>query len=207
MALVVSVVNSKGGSGKTTLAVNLARAIQLDGNRVVIIDTDPQGTASDWSSRQPEDYDLPVVHVSNARLLDTDLDRLTSDYDVCVIDGSAKLEKGTGTCVRVADAVLIPVQPTPADVWGVADVASIVKRTGTKAACVVSRAITGTNLADEVADGLAGYDLAVFEHRTHQRVAYAEAMFDGKTVLDVRARKAQEEIQGIATELSELLSA
>lgn len=207
MALVVSVVNSKGGSGKTTLAINLARAIQLDGNRVVVIDTDPQGTASDWSSREPEDYDLPVLHVRNARLLDTDLGRLTSDYDVVVIDGSAKLEQGTGTCVRVADAVLIPVQPTPADVWGVADVASVVKRTDTRAAIVVSRAITGTNLANEVSTGLSGYDFPVFEHRTHQRVAYAESMFAGKTVLDVRAPKAQEEIQGVATELSELLGA
>lgn len=205
MALVVSVVNSKGGSGKTTLTINLARAIQLDGNSVVVLDTDPQGTASDWSKNQPDGYDLPVLHVSNARLLETDLQRLTKAYDVCVIDGSAKLESGTGTCVRVADAVLIPVQPTPADVWGVADVASVIKRTQTKAGVVISRAITGTNLASEVSDGLSGYDLPVFQSRTHQRVAYAETMFDGKTVLDVTAEKAQKEIQGIATELADLL--
>lgn len=206
MALVVSIVNSKGGSGKTTLATNIARAIQLDGNEVVLVDTDPQKTASDWSASQPEGYDLPVVHISNASLLETDLDRLTSSYDVAVIDGSAKLEKGTGTSVRIADAVLIPVQPTPADVWGVAEVASVVRRTRTKAAIVVSRAITGTNLSDEVGEGLAEYDLPVFEHRTHQRVAYAESMFEGKTVLDVKAPKAQAEVQGIATELANLLS-
>ena len=205
MALVCSIVNSKGGSGKTTLATNLARAIQLDGNDVVLIDTDPQKTASDWSANQPESYNLPVVHISNAGLLDTDLDRLTESYDMAVIDGSAKLEEGTGTSVRVADAVLIPVQPTPADVWGVAEVASVVRRTGTKAALVVSRAITGTNLSTEVGDGLSKYDLPLFESRTHQRVAYAEAMFEGKTVLDVKAPKAQAEIQGIATELADLL--
>jgi chromosome partitioning protein len=207
MALVISVVNSKGGSGKTTLATNLARAIQLDGNEVVVIDTDPQGTASDWSKNQPEGYDLPVIHVSNASLLDTDLARLTASYDVAVIDGSAKLEKGTGTCVRAADAVLIPVQPTPPDVWGVADVAGVVKRTGTPAGIVVSRAITGTNLASEIVEGLEGYDLPVFEGRTHQRVAYAEAMFSGQTVLDVRAPKAQQEVQQVATELAGLLEA
>ena len=205
MALVISVVNSKGGSGKTTLATNLARAIQLDGNEVVLIDTDPQRTASDWSANQPDGYSLPVVHISNAGLLDTDLDRLADSYDVAVIDGSAKLEKGTGTSVRVADAVLIPVQPTPADAWGVAEVSGVVKKTGTKAAIVVSRAITGTNLAEEAGQGLSEYDLPVFQTRTHQRVAYAEAMFEGKTVLDVRAPKAQSEIQGIATELAELL--
>ena len=81
----------------------------------------------------------------------------------------------------------------------------IVKETGTTAAIVITRQIVGTDLAEEVAEGLGGYDLPVFDHRTSQRVAYAEAMFEGKTVLDISgARKAQKEIQGIATELARL---
>lgn len=205
MALIVGIVNSKGGSGKSTLATNLARAIQKDGNDTVLVDTDPQGTITDWSSNQPEGYGLPVIHVQNAEALEVDLSRLTDGYDVAIIDGSAKLEKGLGTCVRASDAVLIPVQPTPADIWGVSEVAGIVRQTDTKAALVVSRAITGTNLAQEITDGLKSYNLPVFESRTHQRVAYAEAMFSGQTVLDIKARKAESEIQDIATELAELL--
>lgn len=208
MPLTIGVVNAKGGSGKTTLAVNLARAIQLDGNHVAIVDTDPQRTASTWAENQPEGYELPVRHVEDAAAgsLQDRIESLTSESDIAVIDGSAKIDGGTGAAVRASHVVLIPVQPTPADTWGAGAVVEVVKKTGTTAALVISRQIVGTNLADEVAGGLASYELPVFESRTSQRVAYAETMFDGRTVLDdPGADKAEAEIQGIATELAQLL--
>ena len=209
MSTCVGIVNAKGGSGKTTLATNLARAIQLDGNDVSVIDTDPQRTASTWAQNQPEGYGLPVRHVEDASdgALQKRVEQLTAASDIAVIDGSAKIDGGTGAAVGASDAVLIPVQPTPADTWGARSVVDVVKETGTTAALVVSRQIVGTNLAGEVADGLKNYELPVFESRTSQRVAYAEAMFDGRTVLDTSgADKAAEEIQGIATELAQLLT-
>lgn len=208
MPLTIGVVNAKGGSGKTTLAVNLARAIQLDGNDVAIVDTDPQRTASTWAENHPDGYGLPVRHVEDAPdgSLQDRIRTLTAESDIAVIDGSAKIDGGTGAAVRASSAVLIPVQPTPADTWGAGAVVDVVKKTGTTAALVISRQIVGTNLADEVADGLASYELPVFESRTSQRVAYAETMFDGRTVLDASgADKAKAEIQGIATELAQLL--
>jgi chromosome partitioning protein len=209
MPVCIGVVNAKGGSGKTTLATNLARAVQLDGNDVAIIDTDPQRTASTWAQSQPDDYDLPVRHAEDATgdTLQARISALTATSDIAVIDGSAKIDDGTGAAVRASDAVLIPVQPTPADTWGARSVVEVVKSTGTAAALVISRQIVGTNLAGEVADGLKNYELPVFESRTSQRVAYAEAMFDGRTVLDVPgADKAAAEVQGIATELAQLLT-
>jgi chromosome partitioning protein len=208
MPLTIGVVNAKGGSGKTTLVTNLARAIQLDGNDVSIIDTDPQRTASTWGQNQPDGYGLPVRHVEDAPAapLQERIQTLTAESDIALIDGSAKIDGGTGACVRASRVVLIPVQPTPADTWGARSVVDVVKKTGTTAALVISRQIVGTNLANEVADGLASYELPVFESRTSQRVAYAETMFDGRTVLDAPgADKAEAEIQGIATELAQLL--
>ena len=209
MAFVIGVVNAKGGSGKTTLATNLARAIQIDGNEVALVDTDPQKTATTWGGKHPQGYNLPVRHVDSAVPEGSLQQRITSlleDVNIGVIDGSAKIAKGTGAAVGASDVVLIPIQPTPADTWGVRSVVEVVKDTGTTAAFVISRQIVGTNLAKEVADGLTAYDLPVFEHRTSQRVAYAEAMFEGKTVLDVSgAGKAEAEIQGITTELAHLL--
>lgn len=208
MPLRFGIISAKGGCGKTTLAVNLARAMQLDGNEVVVVDTDPQRTASHWASRQPEGYGLPVRHVEEAdggSLYDR-LCTASEGSDIAVIDGSAKLDGATGAAVRASRAVLIPVQPTPADTWGTRSVVDVVKRTSTTAALVVSRQIVGTNLAGEVAEGLEGYGLPVLESRTSQRVSYAESMFEGKTVLDVSgADKAAEEIQNIATELAQLL--
>lgn len=209
MPVCIGVVNAKGGSGKTTLATNLARAVQLDGNDVAIIDTDPQRTASTWAQSQSDDYGLPVRHAEDATgdTLQARISALTATSDITVIDGSAKIDDGTGAAVRASDAVLIPVQPTPADTWGARSVVEVVKSTGTAAALVISRQIVGTNLAGEVADGLKNYELPVFESRTSQRVAYAEAMFDGRTVLDIPgADKAATEVQGIATELAQLLT-
>jgi len=209
MPIRVGVISAKGGCGKSTIATNVARAVQLDGNDVAIIDTDPQRTATLWGGHQPEGYNLPVRHVEDVKG-DSLYERLCTASEgtrFALIDGSAKIDGGTGAAVRASDAVLIPVQPTPADTWGSRSVVDVVKKTGTKAALVISRQIVGTNLASEVAEGLEDYDLPIFEHRTSQRVAYAESMFEGKTVLDVSgADKAAREIQGIASELAQLLT-
>ena len=209
MAVRIGILSGKGGVSKSTLSLNLARAIELDGNNVVVIDTDPQRTAKMWAESKPEGYGLPVRHESesDASTLEKRIKRLSVDADFAVIDGAAKIEGATGAAVRASHAVLVPVQPTPADTWGARSVVEIVKETGTTAAIVITRQIVGTNLAEEVAEGLRRYGLPVFENRMSQRVAFAESMFDGKTVLDLPdAEKAKSEIQGIATDLAQLLS-
>ena len=211
MPVTVAVLNPKGGSGKTTLCTNLARAVQLDGNRVVILDTDPQGTAVRWASSSPDTYTVPVEHVpaDGSRFKANLTDRLDrTNAQIAFVDGSAAIKGTTGHVLRHAHAVLMPVQPTPADVWGVEPVVDVVTEQGLPAAFVVVRAVVRTRLAREITDGLqATYGVPVFEHRMAQRVAYAEAMFDGRTVLDLSgASKAQAEIDGITTELAALLS-
>ena len=212
--LIIGVLNPKGGSGKTTLATNLAHALQLEGQSeghpspVLIVDTDPQGTATDWQAAQGDGADLPsVVSITNRRALTAELSRLSAAYDVVVIDGSAKTEGMMGAAVGASDVVVIPVQPSPADIWGAADLVSIIRRTGTLAAFVVSRQIVRTNLADEIAEALAGYELPVLEGRTSQRVAYAEAMVRGVTVLEGSDGKAAEEIHAITQNLLDLYHA
>ncbi len=209
MALVLGIASTKGGSGKTTLATNLARAIQLEGNEVLIIDTDPQRTATKWRGIQPDGYDLPVCHVEDgptAVSLQKRISLLQEGVDAAVVDGSPKSDGSTGALVRASHAVLIPVQPTPADVWATRSAVEIANRTDTPAAFVVSRQIVGTNLAAEVKGRLERHDLPVFEARTSQRVAYAEAMNEGITVMDLPGTaKARAEIRDIASELAGLL--
>jgi len=212
--LIIGVLNPKGGSGKTTLATNLAHALQLEGQSegnpspVLIVDTDPQGTATDWQAAQGDGADLPsVVSITSRRALTSELSRLSAAYDVVVIDGSAKTEGMMGAAVGASDVVVIPLQPSPADVWGAADLVSIVRRTGTLAAFVVSRQIVRTNLADEIAEALAGYELPVLDGRTSQRVAYAEAMVRGATVLEGSDTKAAQEIRTITQNLLDLYHA
>lgn len=122
------------------------------------------------------------------------------------MDGSAKVERLAGAAVRVADLVLIPVRPSAADLWGVADLVSAVDRTGTPAAFVVSQQVAGTIMAAEVTDALEGYGLPVLEARTSQRQAYVHAMARGLSVLDYEPDgKAAAEVRAVAAEVLDAL--
>jgi chromosome partitioning protein len=131
---------------------------------------------------------------------------LEEEAEVSVIDGSPKSDGTTEALVRASHAVLIPIQPTPADIWAARSVVEIINRIGTPAGLVISRQIVGTNLANAIADELRDRDLPVFDSRVSQRVAYAETMMDGITVIDrPQASKARQEVEGVAGELINLI--
>ncbi len=213
MPVVISILNSKGGSGKSTLATNIARALQSSGASVLIVDSDSQGTLRDWEN-SGEDETMPaVVSLMNYRTLEREIRQIGEGYTFVVIDGSAKIEKLLGASIRVSDLVLIPVQPTPPDIWGCADLVDLVlarrevKGVEPKSALVISRKITGTRLASDVRGVLEEYGLPVLENGTSQRVVYAEAFAYGTTVLDVEPRgKASLEIMGMTNEIRGLLN-
>lgn len=207
-ALVVAVQNPKGGCGKTTIAVNLARAVQLDGHETVILDTDTQGSARDWRARSPSDYDGPrVERATNAAKLDVLVERFGSGADVVVIDGSARLGKHTGAVAAVADVLLIPVQPSALDLWGTVEFMDTVETAAEEGAIrpafVASRRDPRTNLAKQINDVLDVYDFPVL-HGTAQRVAYAYAVQDGRTVLDGYDDKAADEVRQILQETAQI---
>jgi chromosome partitioning protein len=214
MGSVVAVLNMKGGTGKSTLATNLARGLQRHGE-ACIVDADPQGTALRWGNAQPEDAEMPPV-VSVSLPLNDRIPSVAEGWDFTVVDGAAKAKDRTRQCVQVADAVLIPIRPSGADIWASEWLVSVVKgrqeatgsgQTGKPAAAfVVSQAIVGTNLAGEIEEVLDRFELPVFEGRTSQRVAYAEALSLGKTVLDTDpSGKAAAEVRQITDETLALL--
>lgn len=211
MSKTIAVLNPKGGSGKSTLSTNLARAVQLRGRSVLLVDLDPQGTAAEWKGQEPDRLaeagaGLPaVIRVLDAKTLGG-LDELAAGLDYVVLDGSAKVERLTGSAVRASDLVLIPVRPSPADLWAVADLVSAVDRAGVPAAFVVSQQVSGTLMAGEVAEALAEYGLPVLAGRTSQRQAYVHAMAAGLSVLDHEpGGKAAAEIDAIVGEVLDAL--
>lgn len=203
---IISVLNQKGGSGKTTIATNLACAFRASGLDVVIIDADPQGTASEWAARAE---DTPPVYGANEPTIHEDLPALSDAFDIAIVDGAPALEDMASSAIKASDLVLIPVQPSGADIWSAGDILELVKArqslTGRpQAALVVSRAVVGTNLADSAADALATLDAHVMESRTSQRVAYTEALGAGLSALEVGGKAAQE-VQKLAEEALDLL--
>lgn len=204
---VIAVLNSKGGSGKSTLATNLARSIQLRGKDVLLVDSDPQGTARDWRDMQDEEDFPPVVGMDRATL-HKDLKKVSDSFDHIVIDGAARLQEIVASAVKASDLVLIPVQPSAADLWATEGLIDLIQTRQQvtegkpQAAFVVSRQIVGTTLAGEIGDVLEEYGVPMLEGRTSQRVAYTEALNLGLSVLDLNgAEKAASEIRMITDEV------
>lgn len=206
---VVSILNPKGGCGKTTLATNLAQAIHEQGQKVLLVDSDPQGSARDWHAAR-EDNHIPLVALDRPANLRS-IGSVGESYDMVLIDGAAKLEDMIAAAIRVSTAVLIPVQPSPYDVWAAADLVDIIKTRQEvtdglpKTAFVISRAIKNTKLGGEVAGALSDHGFPVFQAGTTQRQAYAQTAAVGGTVLSIADSPAAAEVKAIANELLGLL--
>ena len=209
--MIISILNPKGGAGKTTLCINLARAFQKRGCSVLLVDSDTQGTLRDWNERATIEG-LPLVVAMDKPTLDKDVPKLSASYDFVLIDGSAKSDKMNISAIKASDVILIPIQPSGADIWAVAEMVEHIKArnevTDGKplSAFVVSRAIRGTRFASDVAGVIEEYGLHVLTCGTSQKMAYIEALTAGATVLDIEPKgKATNEIQAITNELFQWL--
>ncbi len=192
---IIAVLNQKGGAGKTTLATNLSRAIQLRGHTVLLADSDPQGSARDWAAANAN-QPVPVAGFDRASL-DRDIKSVAKDVDFVVIDGAPQIKELAVAAIRAADLVLIPIQPSPYDIWAASDLVDLVKARievtdgKLKAGFVVSRAIKNTKLGSEVADTLAGYELPVLDTVIYQRQIYPTSASTGVAVSDCDAKRDQ----------------
>jgi chromosome partitioning protein len=119
MAIVITVAQQKGGTGKTTLAANLAAAL-APASRVALLDIDPQKSLTRWHAiriaRDVQAAALTFSDVSGWRLA-AELARLKRSHDVVLIDSPPQIDTDARLAIRGADLVLIPVQPSPPDVW------------------------------------------------------------------------------------------
>lgn len=206
---VIAVLNQKGGAGKTTIATHLARALQIGGAEVLLVDSDPQGSARDWAAVR-DDQPVPVVGLDRPTI-ERDLKSITAK-DFVVIDGAPQAANLAVSAIKAADFILIPVQPSPYDIWATADLVDLVKQRievtdgKLKAAFVVSRAIKGTKIAAEVTEALNGYGLPVLATQITQRVSYPGTAAKGTTVTDEEPTgDAAREIFALADEVKQLL--
>ena len=205
---IVAILNQKGGVGKTTITVNLARALQEKYNNVLVIDSDTQGSARDWHAASNGEL-LKVIGLDRPTL-DKDIRLFSESYQWIIIDGSPHLENMAVSAIKCADIVLVPVQPSPYDIWASEDLIDLIKaRQGVtngkpKAAFLVSRQISNTALGKEVREALSGYDMPVFKNGTFQRITHTKTAAIGSTVLDIdKNGLAASEIKAITEELVE----
>ena len=209
--MIISILNPKGGSGKTTLSANLAKALHNRGRTTLIVDTDPQGSARDWHAAN-EANPLPLVALDRPNNIRA-LPEIAAGYDFVVLDGAAKLEDMIAASVKVSDFILIPVQPSPYDVWAVSDLVDLIKArqevTDGKpvTAFVVTRRIGGTRLGDDIRQALNEYAFDTLRAAVAQRQVYPQTAAEGLTVFDHGgSAKARAEINAITDEILDTLS-
>lgn len=207
---IISILNQKGGAGKTTIATHLARAFGMEGGQTLLIDSDPQGSARDWAA---VDANNPVSVVGIDRpTIERDLKSIAA-VDYVIIDGAPQIREMAVSAVKASNFVLIPVQPSPYDIWATAALVDLVKTRieitdgAMQAAFVLSRVIRNTKISEEVASVLADYDLPVLGSRITQRVAFPSSAARGSTVLDDEPKgSAALEVMALRDEIKALLA-
>lgn len=202
---IIALLNEKGGTGKSTVATNLASALHLRGQRVVLVDADPQGTTRDWRSASPDGIDLPpVVALDRPEMLQS----LSSiQADLVIIDTPAKAEKMTAAVVRIAQTALVVIQPSGADIWASAAAVKLIQQKidvggQIDAGFLVNRVSGVSRLSKEVLTGNWNeYGVTILEHSIGNRVAFAQALTDGLSIYSLSDAHAKQEMDQLIEEL------
>ncbi|MGH7240042.1 MAG: ParA family partition ATPase [Candidatus Saccharimonadales bacterium] len=186
--MILALLNQKGGVGKTTLAVHITAALALKGRSVLLVDADPQGSALDWAATRQADPLFSVVGLPKNNL-HKEIPAHAAKYEDVIIDGPPRVNELARAAILASDMVLIPVQPSPYDVWAAKDIVDLLREAAVfkeNQICrfVINRKIVKTAIGRDVVDALKSYEIPVLSASIAQRVAFAESAGQGSTVVE-----------------------
>ena len=208
MAVVITVAQQKGGTGKTTLAANLAAAF-APSRRVALLDIDPQKSLGRWHSLRRAWLQQAVVLAFSGIAgwrLPAELERLKRDHDVVLIDSPPQLDTDARVAVRAADLVLVPIQPSMPDVWAAEGTLRLAAEERRPAHLMFNRTPPASKLRDAIATDLADRQLPLLRSTLGNRAGFAHAFAAGLGVTEVAPRStAAAELRALLAELQELI--
>ena len=200
---VIALVGNKGGAGKTTLTVNLAVGLGRLG-RVAILDTDPQGSSAQWRTIADDDKVPPVISATD-NLVDR-VGELVKQYDYLVVDCPPSVQAmQTLSILQVSDLALIPVQPSPLDLWASIHIEKAVMEArggnpSLKTLLVINQLEPRTTLSQLIRDALAEIRVPIAETSIRRRAVYRASALEGRSVYAMGRRGAD-----AAAELDQLI--
>jgi chromosome partitioning protein len=205
MGKVLTVAQQKGGSGKTTIVVNLAVEFQRRGLRVALLDTDPQGSLGRWFLSRRERLGDAGMEFSTASAwgVSYECEKLKKLADIVLVDTPPKVDADLRPALREAQLIVVPVAASMVDLWATDGVFDLVAREARRAVIVLNRVKSGTRLGAEVAQAAARVG-GVAQATLGQRVVYAETLGQGLGVSEIRG-PAQAEVARLADEMLQLL--
>lgn len=191
----IAIIAQKGGAGKTTLALNLASAVEGCGRPAAVIDLDPQQSALSWADHR--ESDTPTVVSAQPKRLDAVLKAAQEDeIALTIIDTAPAAETSALEAARHADLVLIPCRPGVLDLRAIATTIDSARLAKTPAIGLINAAPPQGSLGDEAAEAIEGYGIEVAPVRLGHRVAFVHALTVSQSVLEWEPNgKAAQEIR------------
>ena len=193
--MIISVLNQKGGVGKTTISIHLAMQLALMDFKVLLIDSDPQNSTLDWAAtRANNDIDSKFTTVSiNKPTIHREVKNFKDLYDFIIIDGAPRIYNVARSAIIASNLVVIPIQPSPYDIWAATELTEIIDEVSDpfnelqspiNVAFLVNRKINNTIIGKQSAKSLEAFNINILDTHIIQRVAYAESASKGSTVIE-----------------------
>jgi len=202
MAKVITIAQQKGGAGKTTVAAHIAVALAQKGNRVAVIDIDPQGSLGHWHSireeKLGEGYTGLIFNSLSGWRVGSEISRLRKQCEYIIIDSPPHTETEARAAIRGADLVIIPVQPSPTDLWATKATLDLAKAEKIPVKVVLNRVPANSRLAQTI-----GAQLSELSKTTlGNRVLFAASLMEGRTATEVDpSSTAAQEVKALVKEI------
>lgn len=202
--IVITIAQQKGGAGKTTLVAHLAVAFHELGRRVATIDIDPQGSLSLWhEARAAAGAADGLTHsrIAGWRTAN-EVERLARAHDLVLLDSPPHAETEARIAVRAARLVVVPVQPSPMDVWATRPTIELAAAEKVPVLLVLNRVPPRARFVEDLIRDMQGLGAAIAGTRLGNRVSFASALMAGRSVTEIgRTSRAAEEVRALAAEV------
>ena len=187
MAQIITIAQQKGGTGKTTIAAHIAVSFAQTGRRVAIIDIDPQGSLSRWHALREKKFGIGYTGLyfvaSSGWRIEGVINNLQNKMDYIIIDAPPHTETESKSAIRTSTLVIVPMQPSPTDLWATEATINFAKSENIPAKILINRYNPTSKISKEIIRQL---NAEVFKNTIGNRVAFSSCFLTGVTVTETQ---------------------